>query len=94
MGYRQAKAGDGKGVIVRKSDFREGGVYALPDGRELIASENGVYFKLYDPLAWKYEGPALYQTDTLGVLTCVGRPTPWRVCDLTDKGRTASRRLS
>ena len=94
MGYQWAKMADGKGVIVRKSDFREGGVYALPDGRELIASESGVCFKLYDPLAWKYQGPALYQTNQLDVLTCVGRPTPWRVGDLTDKGRTASRRLS
>lgn len=85
---------EGKGVTVRKSDFREGGVYSLPDGRELIASESGLRFKLYDPLAWKYQGPALYETDGLGLLTSVGRPTPWRVDDLQDKGRTALRRSS
>lgn len=84
---------EGKGVAVRKSDFREGGVYALPDGRELIASESGLRFKLYDPLAWKYQGPALYETDGLGLLTSVGRPTPWRVDDLQDKGRTALGRI-
>jgi len=77
---------------VRKSDFREGGVYALPDGREFIASESGLSFKLYDPLAWKYQGPALYETDGLGLLTSVGRPTPWSVDDLQDRGRTALRR--
>jgi len=87
---------------VRRSDFREGGVYALPDGRELIASESGVWFKLYDPLAWKYQGPALYEikgemegkANGPGLLTSMGRPTQWRLDDLTDKGQTAGQRLS
>lgn len=96
---------EGKGVDVKRSDFREGGVYVLPDGRELIASESGIWFKLYDPLAWKYQGPALYEIEGEiageidgkamgpGLLTSMGRPTQWRLDDLTDKGRTVARRL-
>lgn len=93
----------GKGVGVKRSDFREGGVYVLPDGRELIASESGSWFKLYDPLAWKYQGPALYEIEAEiavgvdgkamgpGLLTSMGRPTQWRLDDLKDKGRTVAR---
>jgi hypothetical protein len=88
---------------VQRSDFREGGVYALPDGRELIASESGVWFKFYDPLAWKYRGPALYEIARRiegeiagkakgpGLLTSMGRPTQWRLEDLIDKGQTVGR---
>jgi hypothetical protein len=91
----------GKGGDVKRSDFREGGVYALPDGRELIASESGIRFKLYDPLAWKYRGPALYEIEGEvdgkvrgpGLLTSMGRPTQWRLDDLTDRGLTVTRRL-
>jgi hypothetical protein len=87
---------------VRRSDFREGGVYALPDGRQLIASESGSWFKFYDPLAWKYQGPALYEIagaiqgeipgkpTSPGLLTSMGRPTQWRVEDLVDQGQTAA----
>ena len=90
----------GKDLSVKRSDFREGGVYVLPDGRELIASESGIRFKLYDPLAWKYQGPALYEIKGEvdgkamgpGLLTSMGRPTQWRLDDLTDNGRTVTRR--
>jgi hypothetical protein len=66
--------------------MRECGVYALPDGRELIARRGGRYdfFKLYDPLAWKYQGPAIYEADAQGKITSSGRPTPWRVQDLKE----------
>jgi hypothetical protein len=74
------------------SEIREGGVYMLPDGREVVASESGGFFKLYDPLAWKYLGPPLYEVRDETQLTCFGRPTPWRVRDLVDKGQTAPTR--
>lgn len=67
-------------------EMRERGVYALPDGRRLIARRGGRYgfFKLYDPLAWKYAGPPMYETDARGEMTSFGRPTPWRVADLKE----------
>ncbi|HEX8000100.1 MAG TPA: hypothetical protein VF528_17060 [Pyrinomonadaceae bacterium] len=74
------------------SEIREGGVYMLPDGREVVASESGGFFKLYDPLAWKYLGPPLYEVRDEARLTCFGRPTPWRIADLVDKGQTAPTR--
>jgi hypothetical protein len=75
-------------------EMRECGVYALPDGREVIAlggSREG-FFKLYDPLAWKYEGPPMYEADAKGAITSLGRPTPWRVEDLKELGQTAEKR--
>ena len=68
------------------NEMRECGVYALPDGRELIARRGGRFgfFKLYDPLALKYEGPAIYEADATGKITLLGMPTPWRVEDLKE----------
>lgn len=75
-------------------EMRERRVYLLPDGREVIALKGGRFgfFKLYDPLAWKYLGPALYEADTEGRITSSGRPTPWRVNDLKDAGHAAPQR--
>ena len=75
-------------------EIRECGVYALPDGREVIAHSGGKrgFFRLYDPLAWKYEGPPMYETNERGVITSLGRPTPWSVEDLKDVGQTAPQR--
>lgn len=77
---------------MKTNEIRECGIYLLPDGREVIASDSGGFFKLYDPLAWKYLGPPLYEIREQGSLTCFGRPTPWRVADLIDKKQTASTR--
>lgn len=77
-------------------EIRECGVYALPDGREVIAQRGGGgkrgFFRLYDLLAWKYQGPPMYETTEQGVITSLGRPTPWRVEDLRDIGQTARQR--
>ncbi|HUQ31365.1 MAG TPA: hypothetical protein VM095_04555 [Pyrinomonadaceae bacterium] len=76
-------------------EIRDRGVYELPDGRELIAhcmEDKRGFFRLYDPLAWKYEGPPMYETDERGIITSLGRPTPWRVEDLKDVGQTALQR--
>jgi hypothetical protein len=77
-------------------EIRECGVYVLPDGREVIAfcgdgSQRG-FFRLYDPLAWKYAGPPMYEANEQGAITSLGRPTPWRVEDLKDVGQTAPQR--
>jgi hypothetical protein len=73
-------------VEMQIGEMRERGVYALPDGRELIAHRGGRFgfFKLYDPLAWKCEGPPIYETDAEGKITSLGMPTPWRVEDLRE----------
>ena len=81
-----------KAKSMKTSEIRECGVYLLPDGREVVASNSGGFFKLYDPLAWKYLGPPLYEVREQGSLTCFGRPTPWRVADLIDKRQTAEER--
>lgn len=75
-------------------EMREFCVYALPDGREVIAQSGGRYgvFEFYDPLAWKYLGPPLYDADREGRITSSGRPTPWRVADLKEVGQVAPQR--
>ena len=76
-------------------EIRDCGIYTLPDGREVIAHcSNGKsgFFRLYDRLAWKYEGPPMYETDERGIITSLGRPTPWSVADLKDVGQTAPQR--
>lgn len=75
-------------------DIKERGVYLLPDGREVVASVSGGFFKLYDLLAWQYFGPPLYEIRDETHLTCFGRPTPWRVVDLIDKRQMAPSRPS
>lgn len=77
-------------------EMRECGVYALPDGREVIAHGDGRrgFFRLYDPLAWKYEGPPMYETNEWGAITSSGRPTPWNVEDLKDVGQTAPAKIA
>jgi hypothetical protein len=81
-------------MVMQVKEMRECGVYALPDGRQVIALSSGRYgfFKLYDPLAWKYEGPPMYEADARGTITSSGRPTPWRVEDLKEVGRAAEKR--
>jgi hypothetical protein len=75
-------------------EIKECGVYAFPDGREVVAYSGGRrgYFRLYDPVDWKYQGPPLYEADERGVITSSGRPTPWSVKDLMDVGQTAPQR--
>ena len=81
---------------MRVKEIKECGVYALPDGRELVAHCIGGgrqgFIKLYDQLSWNAQGPPVYETDERGVLTSMGRPTPWRIEDLKDVGREAPRR--
>lgn len=74
-------------------NMREGGVYALPDGRRLVATHDhrGGYF-LYAPQVWsafRGWGPAEYDVMPEGpIVTCEGEQTPWNVNDLVDTGET------
>ncbi len=75
------------------NQLRRGGVYMLPDGEELIATEDlRGGFLLYNPSVWATfhgVGPADYDAVPGGyILTCVGKRTPWLVEDLADTGRT------
>ena len=75
-------------------EIKESGLYALPDGRELVAARGGKdgVLKLYDPLTWEFKGTPLYETDGRGFLTSLGRPTPWRVEDLEEVVRGLPRK--
>lgn len=71
------------------NEMHDCGVYTLPDGRELIAHRGGRFgfYKLYDRLSWKADGPALYEADREGRITSLGIPTFWRVEDLKEVGQ-------
>lgn len=81
--------------------LREGGVYRLLNGREVVAGvcEEG-RFALYSPLAWERSGVLAgdpmglpdYEVDHSGVLHSGGEMTPMKIDDLIDTGRTASPR--
>jgi hypothetical protein len=78
-----------------KVALRLGGIYRLPDGKELVVGvgRDGRYF-LYHPLAWKGRAfivslPIEYEIDAMGpVITGRGQPASWRIEDLIDTGRS------
>ena len=74
-------------------NLRECGIYTLPDGREFVAHAvfRGGYV-LYTTGAWEFFGLHAYESDDTGLLRLNGRPTYWRVGDLTDTTRTARSR--
>ena len=82
----------------QKVVLRLGGVYALPDGKEVIAGvgRQGRYF-LHHPLAWKISAwivslPIEFEIDAEGrVISHRGQPATWRVEDLIDTGRSLNR---
>ena len=79
-------------------ELRQGGVYLLPDARELVVGigREGHYF-LYHPLLWEGQTwiinlPIAYEIDPEGrVITGRGQSTAWRIEDLVDTGRTLKR---
>lgn len=90
-GARAARA-----TAAPRLELRQGGVYALPDGTELVAAAApGGRHLLYHPLvwagqAWVVQMPVAYVVIEEGdILTRAGRPTGWRIEDLSDMGRTA-----
>jgi len=83
---------------VRKVVLRLGGVYALPNGKEVVAGvgREGHYF-LYHPLVWRIGAwivsmPIEYEIDAQGlIITCSGEASSWRFEDLIDTGRSLQR---
>jgi hypothetical protein len=69
--------------------LKENGIYALPDGRELIAraGTRGDYL-LHDPQRGVAAAP-LYVVDHAGHLLSWGRTTRWTMNDLEYTGRTS-----
>ena len=83
------------GTPVHRVALRLGGVYTLPNGKELIVGvgREGRYF-LYHPLIWRTSAwivslPIEYEIDAGGNLIAGrGQPGYWRIEDLMDTGRT------
>jgi hypothetical protein len=84
------------------SALKEHGIYAFPDGTQVVAcanDERGVLlyylkdWKLYGALEVVAERNAaafrLLETDTAGRILMYGCPTSWTVEDLFDTGRIA-----
>ena len=75
---------------MRQNTLRERGVYTLPDGREIVATGcGGEELCLYHRQTYESFGLAEYLINTEGEIVEDGRPTGWRLEDLTDTGRTA-----
>jgi len=98
---RRLKAAKDRERTSRQVELKQGGVYALPNGMELVAGVGraGRYF-LYHPLVWAGQAwivtlPITCEVDAEGrVLSHKGSPTGWRVGDLTDLHRTVERQSS
>ena len=73
-----------------RTKLRELGIYALPDGNELIVST--IYHdgcNIYTPHSWETFGTAEYWVDGDGLLLRRGEPSKWKLEDLRDTGKTA-----
>ena len=65
--------------------FRSGGIYVLPNGRELMASGDGSNFYA---VASDGESVLRYELNEAGRLLLEGRLTAWDVTNLRDSNRT------
>ena len=71
-------------------EFREDGIYRLPNGRELVrASRRRRGNGLFRLDGWKHFEASEYEINSDGRLLANGKLTAWDVDDLTDTGRTA-----
>ncbi len=71
--------------------LRNLGIYALPDGREMIAEvEPGRGYSLYPPHIWNHFRFTEYRVNADGRLLVKGKPTGWSVEQLRDTGRAAN----
>jgi hypothetical protein len=73
-------------------EFRERGIYRLPDLREFIlcATGDGMGYVLYKPETWQRYGLAEYRMQSTGRVLSRGLIVNWRAEDLKDTGRTAA----
>jgi hypothetical protein len=71
--------------------LRKGGIYSLPNGRELVVlrkHENGR--RAYTLGGWGRFETTQYEVNDSGRLICHGKLTAWDVTNLRDTGRTAT----
>lgn len=66
--------------------FKTGGIYVLPNGRELMASGDGSTFYA---IADDGESALRYELNESGRLLCEGKLTAWGAEDLRDTQQTA-----
>lgn len=70
--------------------LREGGIYLLPNGKELVVAGQGrspgVLFRLR---GWEHFESTEYEVNDAGRLLAHGKLTAWDVQHLQDTGRTA-----
>jgi hypothetical protein len=72
-------------------NLREGGIYSLPNGRELVVlrkHENGR--RIYTLGGWERFETTEYDVNEAGRLICHGRLTAWDITNLKDTGRSAN----
>jgi hypothetical protein len=87
---------------MRAGFLKEHGIYAFPDGTQVVACAHDVHGSLlYYLRDWKIYGgsevvaernaPAfrLLETDSTGRILMYGYPTRWTIEDLVDTGRVA-----
>jgi hypothetical protein len=84
------KAAQGCRLTSPNAELKQGDTYALPDGTEVVAGSSREGRRvLYHPLVWAGKTwivsmPVAFEIDTDGRLCDdAGRPTLWRVEDLT-----------
>jgi hypothetical protein len=71
--------------------LRKGGIYSLPNGRELVVlrkHENGR--RAYTLGGWGRFETTEYEVNEAGRLICHGRLTAWDITNLRDTGKTAT----
>jgi hypothetical protein len=72
-------------------NLREGGIYSLPNGRELVVlrkHQNGR--RAYTLGGWGRFETSEYEVNDAGRLICHGKLTAWDVTNLRDTGQTAT----
>lgn len=72
-------------------NLKDGAIYQLPNGRELVAWRNGYETLLFSVSATK---SGLYKLNSDGRLLCDGHLTAWQIDDLLETGRTAAPELA
>ncbi|HVF86937.1 MAG TPA: hypothetical protein VM866_05075 [Pyrinomonadaceae bacterium] len=90
------KVAQGCRLTSPNAELKHGEIYALPDGTKVVAGTGREGRRsLYHPLVWAGKSwivsvPIAYEIDTEGrLIDCAGRPTLWRVEDLTTARRTS-----
>ena len=71
--------------------LREGGIYCLPNGRELVVLRNNEEGSvLYGPVSCELYEIGEFVVNEAGRLVYQGKLTAWDVSNLSDTGRTST----